>query len=120
MTEYHFDDEVYTDYTEFKKAIAKDWYRKYNKYMIKEFFYIGRKFILEGIEHKVIDNDVAVTDISKGWLYLQALGKKNTYRFWVSPRKVLKEEPSLKSELDRILKGSKLNETELHEQMELF
>lgn len=118
MTQYHFDDEVYTDYREFKKVIAKDWYRKYNKYMIQSFFYIGRKFEYDGIVHEVLENNAEVSK-TKGWLYLKALGK-NPYSCWVNPRQVLKKEPSLKEELDKTLKDIDLNEIELYEQMELF
>ncbi|PEI44600.1 hypothetical protein [Bacillus pseudomycoides] len=118
MTEYHFDDKVYTDYTEFKKALAKDWYKKYNPYMIKEFFYIGRKFVFGRFEHEVLDNNAEVSE-TKGWLYLKSLGER-PYEYKIYPRKVLKEEPSLREELDQTLKDIDLNETELYEQMELF
>lgn len=103
MTEYHFNDEIYTDYAEFKNVLAKDWYRKYNPYMIKEFFQIGKKFIFEGAEHEVIQNNAEVSE-TKGWLYLKSLGKKPYYNYWMYPRKVLKNEISLREELDQMLK----------------
>lgn len=120
MTEYHFDDEIYKDYKEYQKARAKDWYKKYNPYMIKEFFYIGRKFIYNGIEHEVLDNNAEGVPGSKGWLYLRALGKKHHYNCWIYPRKVLKNEISLREELDQMLKDIELNEIEIYEQIELF
>ncbi|MCR8860343.1 hypothetical protein NQ113_24545 [Bacillus pseudomycoides] len=46
MTEYHWDNKVYTDYKEFQKVIVKDWYNQYNQYMIRKFFYIGRKIVI--------------------------------------------------------------------------
>lgn len=120
MTEYHFDDEIYTDYKEYQKARTKDWYKKYNLYMIKEFFYIGRKFIYNGIEHEVLDNNAEGVPGSKDWLYLRALGKKHHYNCWIYPRKVLKNEISLREELDQMLKDIELNEIEIYEQIELF
>lgn len=119
MTEYHWDDKIYTDYKEFREVIAKDWYNKYNKYMIQSFFYIGRKFEHDGIEHEVLENNAEVSE-TKGWLYLKAIGKKNSYKVYIHPRKVLKKELSLREKLDQMLKDVELNDTELYEQIELF
>ncbi|PFW93900.1 hypothetical protein [Bacillus pseudomycoides] len=119
MTEYHFDDKVYTDYKEFCEVIAKDWYNKYNKYMIQKFFYIGRKFEYGGIVHEVLENNAKVSE-TEGWLYLKAYYKKNTSLFGVHPRKVLKEAPLLKEELDQMLQGVEFTEIELYDQLELF
>lgn len=118
MTEYHFDDEEYTDYTEFKKVLAKDWYNQYNKYMIQAFFTTGKEFKYEGHLTEIIENN---SSNPKGWLYLKSYyGGDRNLSFWVHPRKVLKKEPSLREELDQTLKNVELNETELYEQIELF
>ncbi|KFN13734.1 hypothetical protein [Bacillus pseudomycoides] len=118
MTEYHWDDKVYTDYKEFQKVIVKDWYNRYNKYMIQNFFYIGRKFGYDGIVHEVLENYAEVSE-TKGWLYLKALGK-NSYKAHIHPRKILKKEPSLRAELDQMLQGVEFTKIELYEQIELF
>ncbi|OQR53200.1 hypothetical protein [Bacillus sp. CDB3] len=118
MTEYHFDDEVYTDYTEFKKVLAKDWYNQYNKYMIQTFFTEGKEFKYEGHLTEVIENNCSDP---KGWLYLKSYyGGDRTVSFRVHPRKVLKAEPLLREKLEQMLKDIDLNEIELYEQIELF
>lgn len=57
----------------------------------------------------------------EGWLYLKAIGE-SIYKAWISPRKILLNEPSLKKELDENLEGANIS-TELNEshvQMQFF
>lgn len=122
MTEYHFYNEIYTDKKEWEKALKKDPFNKYNKYMIKEFFYVGRRFVFEGHEYEVLDNDAEVSKM-KGWLYLQTLGPNGYFPLYIHPRKILFVQPDLKELLDKSLEGLGVLNTEdemEYEQMELF
>ncbi|PDY14182.1 hypothetical protein COO16_04260 [Bacillus pseudomycoides] len=120
LTQYHFDDQIYTDKKEWKIAVSKDFYKKYNKYMIQTFFYIGRQFEYEGSTHEVLDNNAQISN-TKGWLYLKTLGE-NSYKSRIHPRKILRKEPKLKQELDTSLEGENtvIETFENHEQMQLF
>ncbi|PEM69352.1 hypothetical protein [Bacillus pseudomycoides] len=119
-TQYHFDDQIYTNKEEWKNAVSKDFYQKYNKYMIQAFFYVGRQFEYEGFTHEVLDNDAQISN-TKGWLYLKTLGE-NSYKGWVHPRKILRKEPKLIQELDNSLeeKSIVIETFENQEQMQLF
>lgn len=119
-TQYHLDEKIYTDHAEWKKAIANDWFKKYNQYMIKEFFYLGRKFEFEGHVHEVLNND-AEEDKMKGWLKLKVSGNKS-YEVYIHSRKILRDKPELRNELDLSLEGKTVisNISENHEQMKLF
>ncbi|MFF2343901.1 hypothetical protein [Bacillus mycoides] len=100
-TQYHMNNMIYTSREGFKKAVENDWYKRYSKYMIREFFYIGRQFEFEGITHEVLNNNAQDPNV-EGWLYLKTTGE-NSYRAWISPRKILLNETSLKEELDESL-----------------
>ncbi len=115
MAEYHFYNEIYTDKQEWERALKKDPFKKYNKYMIKEFFYKGRKFLFEGHEYEVIDNDAEVSKM-KGWLFLKTRG----YTLYMHPRKILFEQSDLKELLDRGLEGLNIESEMEYEQIELF
>ncbi|MGN4544807.1 hypothetical protein [Bacillus cereus group sp. MYBK95-2] len=119
-TQYHLDKKIYTDQAEWKKAIANDWFKKYNQYMIKEFFYLGRKFEFEGHVHEVLDNNAEVSKM-KGWLKLKVSGNK-PYEVYIHPKKILRDKPELKNELDNSLEGKTIisNISENHEQMKFF
>ncbi|WP_142337956.1 hypothetical protein [Bacillus toyonensis] len=119
-TQYHFDNMIYTSREDLKNAVKKDWYKRYNKYMIREFFYIGRKFVFEGITYEIMDNNAQESHV-EGWLYLKAIGE-NSYKAWISPRKILLNEPGLKKEMDESLERANvsLEITEDHVQMQLF
>ncbi|AZJ24428.1 hypothetical protein CT694_33665 (plasmid) [Bacillus wiedmannii bv. thuringiensis] len=119
-TQYHFDNMILTSREALKNAVENDWYKKYNQYMIQEFFYIGRQFELNGITYEVLRNNARESHV-EGWLYLKAIGE-NSYKAWISPRKVLFEEPSIKKELDEGLEGANicLEINENHVQMQLF
>ncbi|MFK4316885.1 hypothetical protein ABH953_005747 [Bacillus sp. RC236] len=118
-TQYHFDNMIFTSRETIKNAVENDWYQKYNKYMIREFFYIGRQFEFEGITHEVLNNNAQELHV-EGWLYLKTIGE-HSYKAWISPRKILLNEPSLKKELDESLEREnvyiELNED--HVQMQL-
>lgn len=43
-TQYHFDNMILTSREALKNAVENDWYKKYNQYMIQEFF-LHRKTI---------------------------------------------------------------------------
>lgn len=119
-TQYHFNNTIYTSREGLKKALDNDWYKKYNKYMVREFFYIGRQFEFEGIMYEVLNNDNQVSHM-KGWLDIKSIGE-NPFKCWVSPRKVLLNKPSLIKELDESLevKNISFDIKEDHEQMQLF
>ncbi|MCU5019629.1 hypothetical protein OCD65_23380 [Bacillus paranthracis] len=119
-TQYHFDNMILTSREALKNAVENDWYKKYNQYMIQEFFYIGRQFELNGITYEVLSNYARESHV-EGWLYLKAIGE-NSYKSWISPKKVLFEEPSLKKELDEGLERANifLEINENHVQMQLF
>ncbi|MED1107717.1 hypothetical protein [Bacillus paramycoides] len=118
MTEYHFYNEIYTDKKEWEKALKTDPFNKYNKYMIKEFFNVGRKFIFDGNEYEVINNDAEVSEM-KGWLHLKTFGESG-YTLYIHPRKILFEQPDLKELLDKGLEGLNIEGEVEFEQMELF
>ncbi|MFJ5746825.1 hypothetical protein ACQKNT_24830 [Bacillus cereus] len=119
-TQYHFDNMIYTSWKDFKHAVENDWYKKYNQYMIREFFYIGRNFEFSGITYEVLNNNAQESHVEE-WLYIKAIGEKS-YKAWISPRKVLFEEPSIKKELDESLERANisLETNENHVQMQLF
>lgn len=119
-TQYHFDNMIYTSREDLKKAVENDWYKKYNKYMIREFFYIGRQFDFDGITYEVLNNNAQESHV-EGWLYLKAIGE-NSYNCWISPRKILLDEPIFRKELDESLERANisLEINENHEQMQLF
>lgn len=119
-TQYHLDEKIYTDHAEWKKAIANDWFKKYNQYMIKEFFYLGRKFEFEGHVHEVLNNNAEVSKM-KGWLKLKVFGDKS-HEVYIHPKKILRDKPELKNELDDSLEGKTIisHISENHEQMKLF
>ncbi|MCU4771046.1 hypothetical protein [Bacillus toyonensis] len=119
-TQYHFDNMIYTSREDLKKAVENDWYKKYNKYMIQEFFYIGRQFEFNGITYEILNNKAQESHV-EGWLYLKAIGK-NSYKVWISPRKILLDEPIFRKELDESLERANisLEINENHEQMQLF
>lgn len=111
---------IYTSREDFKKAVENDWYKTYSKYMIREYFYIGRKFEFDGITYEVLNNNAQESHV-EGWLYLKAIGE-SSYTAWISPRKILLDEPSFKKELDESLERANIS-TELNEshvQMQLF
>lgn len=119
-TQYHVDNMIYTSREEIKNIVKNDWYKRYNKYMIRDFFYIGRKFEYEGKICEVLDNNVQVSQ-SVGWLHIKTVGQ-DSYKFVISPRKILLNEPILKNELDESLEGENisLEINEDHEQLQLF
>ncbi|MFA2694677.1 hypothetical protein [Bacillus mycoides] len=119
-TQYHFDNMIYTSREALKNAVENDWYKKYNKYMIREFFYIGRQFEFDGITYEVLNNNAQESHV-EGWLFLKAIGE-SSYTAWISPRKILLDEPIFKKELDESLERANIL-TELNEdhvQMQLF
>lgn len=119
-TQYHFDNMIFASWKDIKNAVDNHWYRKYNKYMIREFFYIGRKFEFEGIMYEVLNNGAQESYV-EGWLYLKAIGE-SSYKAWISPRKILSGEPSLREELDGSLERTNISIelNEEHVQMQLF
>lgn len=119
MAEYHFYNEIYTDKKEWERALKKDPFKKYNKYMIKEFFYVGRKFVFEGKEYEVIYNDEEVSKM-KGWLHLKTPGISKDLTLYIHPRRILFEEPGLKELLDKGLEGLNIESEMEYEQIELF
>ncbi|MEC3226104.1 hypothetical protein P9027_29745 [Bacillus thuringiensis] len=119
-TQYHFDNIIFASWKDIKDAVDNHWYKKYNKYMIREFFYIGKKFVFEGIMYEVLNNSVQESQV-EGWLYLKSIGE-SSYKAWISPRKILSGEPGLKEELDESLEraNAPLDIIEDHVQMQLF
>lgn len=119
-TQYHFDNKVYTDKAEWKKEIAKDWYKQYNKYMIQEFFFVGRKIVYEGIEYEVLDNDVRISN-TIGWLRVKSTSE-DSYVAYLHPRTILFKHPNLKTLLDQNFKreNSGIETLEHYEQIVLF
>ncbi|MDF9614200.1 hypothetical protein P5763_19340 [Bacillus cereus] len=115
MTEYHFYNEIYKDKKEWERALKTDPFNKYNKYMIKEFFYKGRKFLFERHEYEVIENDEEVSKM-KGWLFLKTGG--NT--LYMHPRKILFKQPDLKELLDKGLEELNIEVEMEYVQIELF
>ncbi|MGD6955446.1 hypothetical protein ACQCWI_28070 [Bacillus thuringiensis] len=118
-TQYHFYNQIFTDRKEWENALKTDPFNKYNKYMLKEFFYVGRKFVFEGKEYEVIDNDAEVSKM-KGWLHLKTPGISRDYTLYIHPRKILFKEPSLKELLDKGLEGLCIEGEVQYEQIELF
>jgi hypothetical protein len=119
-TQYHFYNQIFTDRKEWGNALKTDPFNKYNKYMINEFFHVGRKeFLFEGKEYEVIDNDAEVSKM-KGWLHLKTPGIDGDYTLYIHPRKILFKEPGLKELLDKGLEGLCIEEEVLYEQIELF
>ncbi|NWK72599.1 hypothetical protein HWX41_27140 [Bacillus paramycoides] len=119
-TQYYFDNKIFTSRKDFKNVVENGWYKKYNQYMIREFFYIGRQFEFDGIMYEVLNNNAQESHV-EGWLYLKSIGE-GSYKGWISPRKILSGEPSLRKELDESLERAnisiELNES--HVQMQLF
>ncbi len=67
---------IYTSRETLKNEVENNWYKKYNKYMIREFFYIGRKFEFEGIDYEVLNNNAKESHV-EGWLYLKIVGNNS-------------------------------------------
>ncbi|HDR7594801.1 TPA: hypothetical protein QCX59_003995 [Bacillus mycoides] len=119
-TQYHFDNMIFTSREALKNVVENDWYKKYNQYMIQDFFYIGRQFEFDGITYEILNNNAQESQV-EGWLYLKTIGE-NSYKAWISPRKILLNEPRFKKELDESLERANIS-IELNEdyvQMQLF
>lgn len=119
-TQYHFDNMILTSREVLKNAVENNWYKKYNKYMIREFFYIGKQFEFDGITYEVLNNNAQASHV-EGWLYLKVIGE-NSYKCWISPRKILLDEPIFRKKLNESLERANisLEIKENHEQMQLF
>lgn len=119
-TQYHIDGQIYTNKDEWKHVVSRDWYKKYNKYMIQEFFYVGKQFKYEGQIYEVLENNVQISN-TEGWLHLKTIGE-DSYKAYISPRKILRKEPKLKQELDNGLDENVIFVETLknQEQLQLF
>lgn len=84
--QYHYDGEVYMNQKNFYTKIKND-------YMIRLFFYKGKKFIYDGELQQVLENNAQVSD-STGWIYVQG----ETFSYYTLPQTLISKDAELRKQ----------------------